>query len=48
MIRLVRFINIGPYQVGFWPRWCLWFWRGRFVAYRWVVYLWPIEIRRFL
>jgi hypothetical protein len=43
------FFNVGPFQVLVWPRRRLWFFRGpQFSgAYRWIVYLWPIEVRRF-
>jgi hypothetical protein len=43
----IRHWNIGRYQVLWWPRWTLAFVRRNYVAYRWIVYLWPLELRRF-
>jgi len=43
-------VNIGKWQVLYWPRKHLAFWRGpSFMPhiYRFVVYVWPIEVRRF-
>ena len=40
--------TIGPYQVIWWPRWRLVFVRGRGRVYRWIIYIWPLEFRRFL
>lgn len=41
-------MNIGRFQVLYWPRWKLCFAMGaRFRAYRWVIYIWPIEVRCF-
>jgi hypothetical protein len=40
--------NIGDYQLLVWPRWKPFFFRRRpLLVYRWVVYLWPLELRRF-
>jgi hypothetical protein len=49
-------VNIGRYQVLYWPRWKFWFYRPttlsrdtalyRFI-YQWIVYVWPIEVRKF-
>jgi hypothetical protein len=48
---LRRHWNIGDYQVLVWPRWKPFFWRGgtrwRSPIYTWVIFLWPIEVRRF-
>jgi hypothetical protein len=41
-----RHWNFSWGQVLWWPRWRLAFWRGPYVSYRWIVYLWPVEIRR--
>ncbi len=49
-------MNAGKYQFLVWPRWKLFFWRPRksqrdltlyAKIYRWIVYVWPVEIRRF-
>jgi hypothetical protein len=40
--------NFGPYQVVLWPRWRFVFWRGEGRVYRWIFYVWPFELRRFL
>lgn len=48
---LRRHWNIGAYQLLIWPRWKPFFWRGgsswRSPIYTWVIFLWPIEVRRF-
>jgi len=41
-------VNLGSFQVLWRPRRCLWLVRREgWLAYRWVVYVWPIEVRRF-
>ena len=42
-------MNIGRFQVLYWPRWTLFLWRPRYCrgVYDWVVFVWPIEVRRF-
>ena len=49
-------MNIGRWQILFWPRRCLWFcysikthpgWITYQYLYHFIVYVWPIEIRRF-
>lgn len=39
----------GEYQLLLWPRWKVAFYRRRPLngVYRWVVYCWPLELRRF-
>lgn len=43
-------MNVGQrWQVLYWPRWTLFFYRSRPVKgiYRFIVYVWPIEVRLF-
>jgi hypothetical protein len=42
-------MNVGRYQIIFWPRLVLTFYRHRPVRgiYSWAFYLWPIEVRCF-
>jgi hypothetical protein len=47
--RRIRHVNVGSFQLLWWPRRRLWFWRGptHYLAYQWILYLWPFEVRRF-
>jgi hypothetical protein len=40
-------INIGRWQILYWPRWTLWFVRRNYSFYQCIVYVWPLEFRRF-
>ena len=42
-------MNVGRYQFIFWPRLVMAFYRHKPLrgVYSWVLYLWPIEVRRF-
>jgi hypothetical protein len=40
-------VNLGRYQLIWWPRWKLFFLRRRYVCYDWIIYVWPLELRCF-
>jgi hypothetical protein len=40
-------MTVGGYQILFWPRGRVCFAHRDLIAYRWIVYLWPVEVRRF-
>lgn len=48
---MTRHLNIWRLQLVYWPRWTLAFYRGGRTwaspIYRWVVYVWPVEVRCF-